>query len=189
VVKQVEDARLSSSKDGNDDDLGGSRSRSVTSRWPGPQRFRYALRGSVVTGAGVSCVPLALVLSQHPLAAAGPKEGAMLWKTLEAVLGGVEGQLDDVSVEVSDEVLQACGAEASMHRQAGYGALVLLAKHMGEEGLALLNDSIVPALGIQLQRPEIVNVTQLEEDIYFHSPLTPFQVSQAAARRMELWPP
>lgn len=63
----------------------------------------------------------------------------------------------------------------------------VLAERMGQEGLSLVNDGIVPALIIQLQRPEVVGLSDLDLAIYYTPPGTIYQVRPVAPWRPEIF--
>ena len=179
--------RVESEGTGNDDlDSSSTSTKKTEKGGPCPQRYAHALAtafplpaadGEEATEAdpeALLCLPMALVLAHHPVVADSFRQAAGLWARL--LKGGglrgaeaVEAAFDDVSVDVSDEVIQATmAAGPAAHRVAGQRSLVALADHMGHPARELLVDGVVPALLIQLQRPELLDVDPMDVAIYFH---------------------
>lgn len=135
-----------------------------------------AAEGEVDPGT-LACLPMAMVLAHHPVVSESTRQAAGLWHRLMrghgmGGPGGVEGGLDDISVDISDEVIQAImapGGGAKAHRVAGQRCLSALANSLGHPGRELLVDGVVPALLVQLQRPELVEMEAGDVAIYFHS--------------------
>eukprot|EP00624_Nannochloropsis_granulata_P001491 evm.model.NODE_17427_length_20736_cov_28.838348.1 len=125
----------------------------------------------------LACLPMAMVLAHHPVISESTRQAAGLWHRLLRGQGlggqeGVEGGFDDISVDISDEVIQAImtpGGGPKAHRVAGQRCLGALADSLGQPGRELLVDGVVPALLIQLQRPELLEVEAEEVAVYFHS--------------------
>lgn len=157
--------------------------KAMASSGPGPQRFAGALLAAVPEGAAVECLPMAMVLAGHPAVAASDRQGAALLARLVARMGGAEAvaaKFDAVSVDVSDEVIQALTAPLAAHRVAGHRAMGALAHGLGAEGRELLADGVVPAVLMQLQRPELLALPPLEVAIFLHPAGSVYQTHKLA---------
>ena len=152
---------------------------------PAPQRFAGALVAAVPEGAAVECLPMAMVLAGHPAVAASDRQGAALLARLVARMGGAEAvaaEFDAVSVDVSDEVIQALMAPVAAHRVAGQRAMGALAHGLGAEGRELLADGIVPAVLMQMQRPELLALPPLDVAIFLHPAGSVYQTHKLRGR-------
>jgi hypothetical protein len=164
-----------------DESAGGKKAAAATTGTgaPAPQRFAGALLVAVPEGAAADCLPMAMVLAGHPAVAASDRQGAAMLAHLVARMGGAEAvavEFDAVSVDVSDEVIQALMAPLAAHRVAGHRALGALAHGLGAEGRELLADGVVPAVLMQLQRPDLLALPPLDVAIYLHPTGSVYQV-------------
>lgn len=188
--------------------LAGKGRRAQQRAWPCPQRFAEALtvlfpapsvecmlKGAtpgeekeVADAGSLASLPMAFLLAYHPLVSDSSRQASALWARLMRG-GGLHGQeaveaaFDDISIDLSDEVIQAVLSQGGprTHRTAGQRCMCALASTFGHPGREVLFEGIIPALLTQLQRPELVDLNAVDVAVYFHSPSSVYQTQKLGA--------
>jgi len=156
-------------RDENEKPITPGATNSAASTVPPSSRFLSALRALVPPESPPAILPLVLLLSHHPLVTDSIKRAQGIWGVLETNLGGhdsVVEALTELSQDTIDECFSAVQSDNASHRIGSHRALQTLAHGFEEEGWSQVEELIAGVLRIDLERPEVHEITELETAIY-----------------------